>query len=338
MPDIKEQLEFYFSDANMSKNRFIIDKMEENNGWLPVEILLTFNKLKSMECTPSHIRNAVLLSNLLELNPEGTCIRRIIPFQRINSDDRTIYIEPLPCNVTHEDLHEYFKPLKVAFAAVPKQESGKVRGYGFIEFNDPDTMEQGISLWKENRDNEGHKLHIWSQRNKEYKELLHLMKEIKKCDRNNKHESKLGWSQPKGTICQVLDITPNIVYSDLKQFIQKYGQVAFLDYFNGRPFAFVRFKNVQEMLNATDKINKLEEKPFRKLAKLHPLEEYQYRKNVTPREKRDEPQSLKSISKEENEHLVFESEDEMAFEQVEGTLKRKPASYNKVSKFMKKEK
>lgn len=42
---LKQLLEFYFSDSNLCKDAFLRTQIESNEeGWIPVELLLTFNK------------------------------------------------------------------------------------------------------------------------------------------------------------------------------------------------------------------------------------------------------------------------------------------------------
>jgi hypothetical protein len=44
----KSILEFYFSDSNLNKDRFLKQKIAENpEGWVALQVLATFNKVRT---------------------------------------------------------------------------------------------------------------------------------------------------------------------------------------------------------------------------------------------------------------------------------------------------
>lgn len=46
---IKKQVEFYFSDSNFRKDKFLREKANADpDGFVPITVLLTFNRLKSL--------------------------------------------------------------------------------------------------------------------------------------------------------------------------------------------------------------------------------------------------------------------------------------------------
>ena len=45
---IIRQLEYYFGDANLAKDKFMKDQIAKDEGWVPLDVLLTFKRLKSL--------------------------------------------------------------------------------------------------------------------------------------------------------------------------------------------------------------------------------------------------------------------------------------------------
>jgi hypothetical protein len=51
----KSILEFYFSDSNLNKDRFLKQKIAENpEGWVALNVLATFNKVRATPFQSQH--------------------------------------------------------------------------------------------------------------------------------------------------------------------------------------------------------------------------------------------------------------------------------------------
>ena len=61
---VKRQVEFYFSDSNYPKDKFLLAKAKEDkDGFIPVAVLGTFNRLKVFTTDANQIQAAVGDSN-----------------------------------------------------------------------------------------------------------------------------------------------------------------------------------------------------------------------------------------------------------------------------------
>lgn len=67
--NILKQMEFYFSDANLTKDRFLGDLVKTNPD-VPLEVFLKFNKIRSMTQDVTDITKAMKNSSLLELSED----------------------------------------------------------------------------------------------------------------------------------------------------------------------------------------------------------------------------------------------------------------------------
>ncbi|CAK0819812.1 unnamed protein product, partial [Prorocentrum cordatum] len=51
-PALSRQLAFYFSDANLRHDRYVREKIEEDEGgYVPIDFVLPFNRLRALGCT-----------------------------------------------------------------------------------------------------------------------------------------------------------------------------------------------------------------------------------------------------------------------------------------------
>lgn len=75
---IIQQVEYYFGDINLPRDKFMQEKMKEADGWIPVDVLLTFNRLANLSKDPEVITNAVEKSenHLVNVSEDKKKLRR----------------------------------------------------------------------------------------------------------------------------------------------------------------------------------------------------------------------------------------------------------------------
>ncbi|XP_033097114.1 la-related protein 7-like [Anneissia japonica] len=143
LSDIHEQLKFYFSDANLRKDRFLKQKTESNkDGYVAISVLLSFNKLKELTTDAEMVARAVKKSTFLQVSEDKKHLRRIKPLMppKYDIDDVTVYVECLPKTVDHSWLQKVFGSCgKVTYVSIPRYKStGDIKGFAFIEFEKPE--------------------------------------------------------------------------------------------------------------------------------------------------------------------------------------------------------
>lgn len=70
---IRKQIEFYFSDSNFRKDAFLRSAAESDpEGFVPLSVLLTFNKLKSLSTDVEVILDAVKSSESVVISEDRT--------------------------------------------------------------------------------------------------------------------------------------------------------------------------------------------------------------------------------------------------------------------------
>ncbi|XP_063375976.1 la-related protein 7 isoform X2 [Cydia fagiglandana] len=133
---ILKQMEFYFSDANLTKDRFL-GELIKTDPYVPIEVFLKFNKIRAMTQDVIDIAKAMKFSTILELSEDRQKIRRKTPVEPYDAESRTVYVESIPVTANREWLEKVFSDYgHIAYISLPKfKNSQRIKGYAFIEFD-----------------------------------------------------------------------------------------------------------------------------------------------------------------------------------------------------------
>lgn len=114
---LRQQLEYYFSDSNFRRDKFLRQKVAEDpDGFVQLSVLLTFNRVKSLtEGTDAKVEAlaaAVENSEELELSGDRAAVRRVKPLpSEDDSDARTLYVKGrFHPDATLDQLLAFFAP------------------------------------------------------------------------------------------------------------------------------------------------------------------------------------------------------------------------------------
>ncbi|KAL5018412.1 hypothetical protein ScPMuIL_004134 [Solemya velum] len=143
---IQDQMEFYFSDANLQRDRFLKKQIDESkDGYIELSVFLNFNKIRSITTEIDDIRKGLSKSDELQLSEDGAKVKRIKPLEMPhNVDERTVYVECLPHDADHDWLKKTFSSFgKIAYVSLPRyRTSGDTKGFAFIEFETESSAEK----------------------------------------------------------------------------------------------------------------------------------------------------------------------------------------------------
>ena len=81
MLELTKQMEYYFSDANLRKDKFLSAEIAKNSdGWTPLSLFSSsFNRIKEKGADVPALAKALESSTNVELNEDRTCVRRLRP-------------------------------------------------------------------------------------------------------------------------------------------------------------------------------------------------------------------------------------------------------------------
>ncbi|XP_033611888.1 la-related protein 7 isoform X2 [Fukomys damarensis] len=151
LADIAKQVDFWFGDANLHKDRFLREQIEKSrDGYVDISLLVSFNKMKKLTTDGKLIARALKSSSVVELDVEGTRIRRRKPLgeRPQDEDERTVYVELLPKNVNHSWIERVFgKCGNVVYISIPHYKStGDPKGFAFVEFETKEQAAKAIEF------------------------------------------------------------------------------------------------------------------------------------------------------------------------------------------------
>jgi La-related protein 7 len=154
---IRKQMEFYFSDANITKQRMMKEIVLEND-YVNLQLFVEkFNKVSQLSKNIDDFRRALKQSEKLELSEDELGVRRKVPFEeaKVKTDEAvencTIYVENISPEVNHEWIEKTFQEFgSVAYISLPKfKRSGQPKGFAFVEFEEEDAAKRCLEAYGE---------------------------------------------------------------------------------------------------------------------------------------------------------------------------------------------
>jgi len=190
---VKEQIEFYFNDSNFRKDAFLRTAAKEDpEGYVPISVLLTFNKLNKLTKDVDIIKKSIESSDIVVLNNDGNSIRRAKPLpEDDDSKIRTLYVKGYPVDDAEvsidsvsKQFSEYGKVLMVRFRK--DFSTKKFKGSCFIEYDNDESVKKAVAIA-----NEGGKMNL-SYKEQPFACVMTLVEWVEK-----KHAKKLRYAAEK---------------------------------------------------------------------------------------------------------------------------------------------
>ncbi|GIY70941.1 lupus La protein homolog [Caerostris darwini] len=279
---IIRQIEYYFGDFNLCKDKFLREQIQQDDGWVPLEVMVKFNRLKSLSQDFEEICTALSKSpnELIEVSEDSTKIRRRVekPIPDSTSvhdamEERTLYVKGFKKNNTLDELLDFFKDYKVEHVTMRKRFQNNNRtfkGSCFVLFetvkdaqdflDNKNIKFEGTELLKEKKKE-------YMKRKDIYYNNLRAEKEKKaknkKDDENEKNKEVPEIDIIPGCLVKVTELSKNLSREDIKDALAEFGNISFVDFFRGQPEAVVRFEtsvaaNVLEKAEEEDGVKKFD--------------------------------------------------------------------------------
>ena len=277
---VKEQIEFYFNDSNFRKDAFLRTAAKEDpEGYVPISVLLTFNKLNKLTKDVDIIKKSIESSDIVVLNNDGNSIRRAKPLpEDDDSKIRTLYVKGYPVDDAEvsidsvsKQFSEYGKVLMVRFRK--DFSTKKFKGSCFIEYDNDESVKKAVAIA-----NEGGKMNLsykeqpfacvmtlveWVE--KKHAKKLRLAAERKKREREGGDKEGSNKKQKtekteitekkteekkvekveytKGLLLKVTNLPADCDLYKIKDKMKEFGEIKFVDKEDTSTVAFVRTAN-----------------------------------------------------------------------------------------------
>lgn len=134
------QVEYYFGNSNLPKDKFLNQQLLKNNGWVPIQVIASFKRMQVITKDLSTVVNALKKSkSLLQVSEDGTKVRRATPVPPpTDALPRTIYAKGFPeAGTTIESVRLLFADIAPVSSIVlrrTRDAAKKFKGSVFIEF------------------------------------------------------------------------------------------------------------------------------------------------------------------------------------------------------------
>lgn len=272
LTDIEEkiikQVEYYFGDFNLRKDKFLKEQIKLDNGWISLETLIKFNRLKAITTDFQQIVIALKKSpnKLIEVNCDMTKIRRnpekpIVEngsYEEEKLKERCVYVKKFPESITLDELQEFFKNFGTTENILMRryQQTKQFRGSVFVTFSTKDDADKFMKLTsvkynntelsRETREEYSKRKEVQFNKYKEQKEKKLKEKEAIK---NEMEKEKIM----RGCLLKLTGVTDELNWEKLKTFFNLFASVAFVDFDKNKNEAILRFSNEGDAKLALEK-------------------------------------------------------------------------------------
>ncbi|GBP32171.1 La protein homolog [Eumeta japonica] len=247
-------------DVNLPRDKFLREQVKLDDGWVPFDVLTTFNRLARLSKDTDVIAAALSKSTtgLLEISEDNKKVRRSpeIPLPEMNEDrrkeltSRTVYAKGFPRDSTLDDLLLYFKEHGEIENVIMRRYLDKntkkrlFKGSVFATFKNKEQAQKFMDA-KSIKYQDTELLIHWQE---DYLQLKQEEYAARKEQRGKKHkvqevkeEEKEQIKFPQGTVLHFTEADPKMTRENIKEALTKLGgEVAYIDYKVGDKEGWVR--------------------------------------------------------------------------------------------------
>ncbi|TRY69293.1 hypothetical protein TCAL_12571 [Tigriopus californicus] len=288
---IIRQVEHYFGDFNLPRDKFLLELTKENEGWIPMETMLKFKRLNQMSSDALVVLKAVQKSThgLMEVDIEKQSLRRLPEKTVPEYDDErkkilaesTVYVKGFDKENTQlEELIEHFEQYENVLNVSMRNYYDKkteVRGFKgslFVTFNDKASAEKYYNLknlkYKDAELEVKWQSDYFADKNKESENKVkkakaekQKLKDAKKAaEDEDKKKAVEAEELPKGAVLVISKLSNETMREDIKSQLEKDCQsdpndIAFVYFQKGETEAKLRFREANKAVELKKKIDDL---------------------------------------------------------------------------------
>ncbi|EPY50933.1 La protein [Schizosaccharomyces cryophilus OY26] len=146
--EVLKQVEFYFSDSNLPRDKFLWTVSQKNQGWVPIQTIASFKRMRRYQPLEAVVAALRKSPELLEVDEAGEKVRRKVPIVRPDpsaiqrSMESSVYVKGF--GEEQEDtqfvLERYFEKEggELASLRLRRDDDNKFKGSVFVEFKTPE--------------------------------------------------------------------------------------------------------------------------------------------------------------------------------------------------------
>lgn len=287
---IIRQIEYYFGDFNLSRDKFLKDLIKTDDGWVSMETMLKFQRLAQISKDAAEILASLKKSTtgLMEVDEEKSRIRRSpsvpLPENEAAAKEQakmTVYVKGFEKEkMTLDDLLDFFNKFDNVvnvFKRTWQDKKSKERffkGSVFVTFKDRESAEKFMAVesvknpegeelirkWQEDYNEEKkNEFEAKKQKVSEHKAGAKKVKEmVEKSE--GKEEPEEENRLPKGAVLKLDKLNETTTREMLREKLEKdfgttHTDIAFIYFNKGDPTATLRFKEEGAAKKLKEKID-----------------------------------------------------------------------------------
>jgi len=149
--EILKQVEFYFSDANLPRDKFLWNlTVSDSEGWVPIATIANFKRMRRFQPLDAIVSALRTSPALLEVNDKGTHVRRKIPLTKPSEEEftgiqeRTVYVKGFgeETSTTQIDLEAFFRGFgDIDSLRLRRTGTGLFKGSVLVQFKNKEVAE-----------------------------------------------------------------------------------------------------------------------------------------------------------------------------------------------------
>ncbi|VIO95623.1 La domain containing protein [Brugia malayi] len=258
---IIEQVEYYFGDINLPRDRFLQEEIKKDDGWVQLTTMLKFKRLAQISSDPKIIGESLKLSKLIQVSEDGSKIRRNpeapLPENSLEYwqvvKRRTVYIKGFGRDTKLDDILNFVKQFGSVENVMMRREKSEKRAFKgsvFVTYKNQEIAEAFVnSDTKQFNGNELLKMmqnDYWANKQKELKEKRLAARAAKQAKKKAvEAETKKNLEMVhfvRGLVLSVENIPKeDCDLAKLKDFFKQFGDVQYVVYEKGDEKAQIRF-------------------------------------------------------------------------------------------------
>nr|XP_033800052.1 lupus La protein isoform X2 [Geotrypetes seraphini]XP_033800053.1 lupus La protein isoform X2 [Geotrypetes seraphini]XP_033800054.1 lupus La protein isoform X2 [Geotrypetes seraphini] len=261
---ICQQIEYYFGDHNLPRDKFLKEQIKLDDGWVPLETMIKFNRLSRLTTDFGVIAEALGKSKtgLLEIHEDKTKIRRSTkkPLPEVNDQyktaikNRSVYVKGFPTDASFDDIKEWFEdkgPIENIQLRRTIQKAFK--GSVFVVFDSNESAKKFIAVpnlkYKETDLIILSKEDYFTKKNEERKKLrsdLKAKNKQEKEENQKRAEDAEMKSLEEKTGCLLKfsgDLEDQTSREDIHAVFAEHGDIKWIDFIRGAKEGIILFKD-----------------------------------------------------------------------------------------------
>ncbi|CAH2105009.1 unnamed protein product [Euphydryas editha] len=269
---IIRQVEYYFGDLNLPRDKFLREQVKLDDGWVPLEVLGTFNRLAKLSTDSDVVAKALnkSTSGLIEVSEDNKKVRRNpeMPIPEMNEErrkeltSRTIYIKGFPKEASLDDILKYFKQFDEVENVIMRRYQDRLskkrlfKGSVFATFKTKEQAEKLVEM-KDLKYNESELLILWQENYLQQKQEEYAAKKDKKDKKKGKEvkEDKEDFKLPTGTVLHFSQGHDKMTREDVKEALTPLGEeIAYIDFKVGDAEGWVRLSKENKAKELVEKL------------------------------------------------------------------------------------